>query len=57
MDLLGLLKFALCPAALWLISSTELLMFWSASERPAAVMPWWEVLFADVILAGVVEKS
>jgi hypothetical protein len=28
-------------------------MFWSASVRPAAVMSWWETLFADDILCGV----
>jgi hypothetical protein len=31
------------------MSSTLLLMFWSASERPAAVMPWWDTLFEDDI--------
>jgi hypothetical protein len=29
------------------------LMFWSASERPAAVIPWWDTLFAEDIV-GVV---
>lgn len=39
-NILGLLKLALCPAAWWLMSSVVLLMFWSASLRPGAVMPW-----------------
>ena len=39
-NILGLLKLALCPEALLLMSSVVLLMFWSASLRPGAVMPW-----------------
>jgi hypothetical protein len=48
--LLGLLKFALCPLALLLISSVVLLMFWSASLRPGAVMPWWEMPCPDILV-------
>jgi hypothetical protein len=56
--LLGLLRFALCPAALWLMSSTVLLIFWSASVRPAAVMSWWEtVLEEDILVEGLVVCS
>jgi hypothetical protein len=40
--ILGLLKLALWPAASCERSSTLLLMFWSASERPGAVMSWWD---------------
>jgi uncharacterized SAM-binding protein YcdF (DUF218 family) len=38
--LLGLLKFALCPVALLLISSGILLMFWASSSRPAMRDCW-----------------
>jgi hypothetical protein len=29
-------------------------MFWSASERPAAVMPWWETLFDEDVFDDVI---
>lgn len=32
-------------------------MFWSASDRPAAVMSWWETLFVEDIFLKVMWKS
>jgi hypothetical protein len=46
--LLGLLKFALWSTRFITDILSELLMFSSASLRPGAVMPWWDMPCPDI---------